>query len=153
MVSVAQHLRGSIGGGIALLRVAATAPRPPQARRPTGRFALVPESGFAMECPADTAELPDPQAASAILPATRTASRARSSRPATRRPGGARRPAAKGGRGRGPRPHARILTRNTRRRPTAAVRLVLSVPAAATRAAMTPARNPFRAVRPGPHPA
>lgn len=103
MVIVAQHLRGTIEGGIALLRAAVTA-APPRPRRPSrlsACFALLPEAGFVPASPPEPAEATATQAAVSPPQGSRTASRARTSRPATRRPGGARRPAAKGGRGRG----------------------------------------------------
>ena len=110
MIKVAAQLRGTIRGGLSLLRAAAVATargssnrRPARTRRPTFLLAaetLAPEFTGSAEASAADAAASDLSPALSQAP-LRARARARATRPATRRPGGARRPAAKGGRGRG----------------------------------------------------
>lgn len=105
MIGVAEHLRGTVGGGFRRpLLAAAAAPRARQGRRRHACFDLLP-TGFvlpgAAEAPTPATEAMTADASAAVAAARCPRPFVRAARPPTRRPAGARRPAAKGGRGRG----------------------------------------------------
>jgi len=108
VIAVAEHLRGTIEGGFGRRLAAAaavrTAPGASGTRAGRGVFALLP-AGFVAPpeaAPGHAATADSIETASIVLSAAAAPrARRRATRSATRRPAGARRPSAKGGRGRG----------------------------------------------------
>jgi len=108
VIAVAEHLRGTIEGGfgrrLAAAAAARTAPGASGTRAGRGVFALLP-AGFVAPpeaAPGHAATADSIETASIVLSAAAAPrARRRATRSATRRPAGARRPSAKGGRGRG----------------------------------------------------